>query len=327
MTSFFFHNQFHKKILQFLFWGAFLFLLFPKSYPQPHENKPLLIFANQCDDDIRSCFIKALKSAQKTILLHIYSLNDEELCKILEKKKSQGLDIKIIIDAKNAKDIKKLGRIVIPKEKKSGLMHQKILVIDEEKVWIGSANFTTSSLRTHDNIVVALHSKEMAQSIQCGHGGSYLIGDQKIELYLLPEEKKIAFNRLCDLLDQTKTRLEIAMFTWTHPLLTEKIIQLNQRVPVRAILDETSSLGTSKKTFHALKENNVFVKTNKGSPMLHHKLAYLDQSILILGSTNWTKAAFSKNDECILIVHDLNKKQQKKLDRLCHAIRAMAQFP
>ena len=39
-----------------------------------------------------------------------------------------------------------------------GLMHHKIMILDEEVVFLGSTNMTVSSLRMHDNLVIGFSS-------------------------------------------------------------------------------------------------------------------------------------------------------------------------
>lgn len=314
-----------KKLSLFLFLLLFSYFCLPFSSLAVKENEPLKLFANQCDDDIRQCFISAIRSAKHSIVLFIYSLNDYEIIKAIKEKKKENLKIKIVIDSKNVKDFEELNEVIYPKEKKTGLMHQKILIVDEKKVWIGSANFTATSLRVHDNLVVAFHSQEIAESLKNEKGGAFFVGGQKIEIYWLPKERKEAFARLLVLIEQARQTLNVAMFTWTHPMLSQAVIAAQKRgVGVDIVLDENSSMGASKKSMEKMLLENIDVKVNIGSPLLHHKFAYIDQCTLIMGSTNWTKAAFSKNDECILIIHDLTEKQRKKMDKLWHALRATA---
>lgn len=319
----FFNKQFQKKIPLLIFFTLFFSLCVSLPKPPLSLTKPIEIYANQCDDDLRKCFISAIKEAKRSVTLIVYSLNDPEIFKILKKKKKENIALNIVIDSKNKKDINEIKEMVTLKEKKSSLMHQKILIVDEKKVWIGSANFTSSSLQMHDNLIVGLYSPEIAQSIIASKGGNFHLGTQKIELFFLPKEKKESYSRVQSLLKDAKQSLEIAMFTWTHPELTQSVIEASLRgLNVNIVLDENSSIGTSKKSKEKLMHEKVNTKVNIGSPLLHHKCCYIDKEILILGSANWTKAAFSKNDECILIIHDLKKDQKKKMEKLWHALRA-----
>lgn len=317
----------HKQILQkmplFIFLGLFFYLIIPLPVAQLSEKKSIQLYANQCDDDIRKCFLSAIKEAKESIVLIVYSLNDPEIFKLLKKKKSQNVNVSIVIDSKNAKDVKEIKDIVTLKDKKSALMHQKILIIDQKKAWIGSANFTASSLQMHDNLVVGIYSPQLAKQLGDEKGGTFFINQQKIEIFMLPKEKKDAYKQVKNLLTNAKESLSVGMFTWTHPDLTQSIIDAKERgVKVSVVLDENSSLGTSKKTKATLISNQVPTKVNFGSPLLHHKCCYIDKQILILGSTNWTKAAFSKNDECLVIIYDLTKEQKKKMEKLWHAMRS-----
>ena len=48
----------------------------------------------------------------------------------------------------------------------------------------------------------------------------------------------------------------------------------------------------------------------------------VDEKILVNGSANWTRSAFSRNGDCFLILHDLDDEQRKKMKKLWHVIRS-----
>jgi phosphatidylserine/phosphatidylglycerophosphate/cardiolipin synthase-like enzyme len=107
------------------------------------------------------------------------------------------------------------------------------------------------------------------------------------------------------------------MFTWTHPLHTAHVIAAHQRgVQVEIIIDHHSAMGASQKTVTALQEAGIGVRLGQGPQLLHHKMAWVDEMTLILGSANWTKSAFKKNEDCFLILHDLSSSQRGLLDKL-----------
>ena len=48
----------------------------------------------------------------------------------------------------------------------SGLMHQKILAVDDEFVFLGSANLTRDSLHMHNNLMIGLHSQALSDFLK-----------------------------------------------------------------------------------------------------------------------------------------------------------------
>ena len=56
-------------------------------------------------------------------------------------------------------------------------------------------------------------------------------------------------------------------------------------------------------------KNGISPLKSEGGKLLHHKWALIDQKTLFLGSANWTRLAFQKNEDCLFILHNLTEKQ------------------
>lgn len=288
---------------------------------EPFYDQKVHFYSNQCDDDFSPMIQKEIKRATKSIYLSIYALQDPNLVTLLDEKAS-SLPITLTIDPKtgpvafkNIEPLLKSG---------SALMHQKILVIDEEKVLIGSANFTADSLHIDDNFIASFTSKKLSQAIS----QQKMCEFDRTTFWPLPQTKKEAYTTLFEHLQQAKQSIKVAMFTWTHVDLTNLIIEAHKKgVQVTVILDKKSAEGTSKKTFQQLQQAGIAPFVSPSHKTLHHKMALIDDEILFFGSANWTKAAFAKNDECLLMIKPLNKKEKKKIKSLFHACQCEATRP
>jgi phosphatidylserine/phosphatidylglycerophosphate/cardiolipin synthase-like enzyme len=195
-----------------------------------------------------------------------------------------------------------------------GLMHRKILIIDQTAVYLGSANLTPPSLHHHSNFVLGLYHPELASFLTQNDSGMLrtAVGSQELECYLLPETKALALKRLLSLIQSAKRTIHIAMFTLTHPEITAALSQAVLRgVHVHAAIDHYSANGASKKSVEALRSAKASVHLSRGSELLHHKWALIDEEIFAMGSANWTKAAFTRNEDFLLILSSLNKTQKK----------------
>ncbi len=298
----------------------------------PGPLTPPSFYSNHCRDDLEMTFAKAINRAEESIHLSIYTLTDPRVLRALNQAAERERKITILFDAKHAYGLKKKLHPSIEQlgQKLSGLMHQKILVIDGKEVWIGSANMTPDSLRKHGNLVIALDSpllgKTLIESISNRNTRAppeinYTVHGQPLEYYQLPKNKQ-ALGRLIQLLDEAETSLQIAMFTWTHPKLTDAVIRAyNRGLDVQIVIDRHSGKGASRKTVQALQEANVPVRISNSQGLLHHKLALIDHRTLVCGSANWTKSAFTRNEDCFLILHDLNDDQKHYLKKLWHVIK------
>ncbi len=308
----------------------------------PTEGASPLFYATQCQDDLRLTYIKAINNAKRSIHLVIFTLTDKKVLDALRKKSEEGVEVTIICDPHTPKrGLKKLGgKVSVWISKGPGLMHQKILVIDEKQVWIGSANMTPESLRVHDNLVIGMDNPELAKAlIEHGKGvvsgrmkkstlqRNYTIGGQQVELWMLPENRE-GLHRLEKLIDGAQKTIRVAMFTWTSKELTDAIIRAHKRgIKVEAVVDYHSSKGASAGAVERMREAGIAVRSNQGIGLLHHKLVYIDNQTLATGSTNWTRAAFTINRDCFLVLHDLSAEQERFMARLWDSISKESTAP
>ena len=82
--------------------------------------------------------------------------------------------------------------------------------------------------------------------------------------------------------------------------------------------------GASKKTATLLQSEKIDPLVSKGGKLLHHKWCVIDKSTLLLGSANWTKSAFYKNEDCILMLYNLTKKQNTHFEKIWKDIKSNA---
>ncbi len=306
----------------------------PPTYGQTAE-----LYANQNNDDLTLSFTNAIDSAKQSVLLIIYSLTDPKIIASLRHKSQQGVDVHVVSYAQASPYIdSKLGsKATSLRRFGPGLMHLKILVIDGHQTWIGSANMTTESLRMNGNLVAAMDDPLLAQVVIAkaktmkveGHETHFPfeifnIGGQRIELWFLPDNKD-AVGRLKKLIQSAEKTLRVAMFTWTRQDLAYEVIAASKRgVNTQVVIDHYSGKGASAKIVKLLQKNGIDVALSRGGPLLHHKFLYIDGSMLVNGSANWTKAAFTQNDDCFIIMHDLTAEQRKSMESLWHTIYSEA---
>lgn len=301
----------------------------------PEANQPPELYANQVHDDLRQVLLTGINDAKESILLIIYTLTDDKILHGLRQKSEEGVHVSVICDAKACPHVgRKLGKKVhLIKRSPSGLMHQKILVVDNMRVWIGSANMTSASLQLHANLITAFHSpllasviKEKAKHMRPSKSTltfnhqEFSIGGQNVELWFFPDDPD-GVRKLKRLIDTAQKTVRVAMFTWTRDDLANAVIQAKKRgVQTEVVIDGHSGQGVSAKIVKLLKDGGIPVRLSQGNDLLHHKFLYIDGKTLVNGSANWTKAAFTKNDDCFIILHDLTKTQQKTLNNLWDAM-------
>lgn len=306
--------------------------------PLPQSDREAILYSNQMQGDLKEVFVQAISEARESVLLAIYHLTDSSIIHALTQKSLQGISIKIITDGRDNPFLeRKLPKdIQVLKRFGPGLMHLKVLVIDHERVLIGSANMTGDSLRLNGNLVVGLQSAPLAQYAtkklssmpEEGEGEPFLAyecqcGEQKIELWFLPDTGGLAQNRIKKLIGEAKKTIRVAMFTWTRMDFAQDLFQASKRgVKVEAVIDRNAGKGVGAKVIQYLKDNNIHVRLSSGSNLLHHKYILFDGETLINGSANWTKAAFTTNDDCFMIVTPLTSEQKQAMDQLWKILKS-----
>ncbi len=247
--------------------------------------------------------------------MHMYGITDPDVISILGKKASEGIPICIEYDKKasSQKLLKTLPSTVeLHPSSSKGLMHRKIVIIDQTTLLLGSANLTTASLRHHDNLVVGLYCPPLAAFLHHPTAPFFPFTAKEIEgeIWLLPDKELKALNKLTNTIQSAKKTIKIAMFTLTHPRIADALISAKKRgVCVEVAVDYYTAKGASEKCIAKLKAAGIEILLSQGQELLHHKWALLDDRILIMGSANWTKAAFQKNDDFLMFFSRLNESQ------------------
>ena len=166
----------------------------------PSSDTPVELYSNQTHDDLTHLFQEAIASAKESITLLIYSLTDPQIIQALKKATLSSISVYIVCDAKASPGIvQHLPKATIVKRYGNGLMHQKILIVDNAKIWLGSANFTYNSLNIHGNLVMGIDNPPLAEALtsrakSMEEDGAYapllhretIASSQNIELWVWP---------------------------------------------------------------------------------------------------------------------------------------------
>lgn len=120
---------------------------------------------------IKACFspkmncekliIDEIEKAEKEILVETYSFTSSNIAEALIEAKERGVDVKVIADKTNSTDKYSLIRNLRDKNipiymnmTRSGIAHNKIMIIDEKYVLTGSYNWTNAVKKRNTDIVL-----------------------------------------------------------------------------------------------------------------------------------------------------------------------------
>ncbi len=148
------------------------------------------------------------------------------------------------------------------------------------------------------------------------------------QLFFTPFESQKALKTIIKEIRGAKSRIDIAMYSFTNKKLAKELKNAARRgVKIQIIFDSDQNLKSRYSQIGYLaKYRNIQIFTLSGKRIkdsenfgrMHIKMALIDNKTLIFGSANWTNSAFKRNYELIYIVKDyaLAKKALKYFNRL-----------
>ena len=83
--------------------------------------------------------------------MQAYSFTDKEVVEAISRAKRKGVDVRVILDKSNRTDRHsqltelKREKITVKIDEPSGIAHNKVIIIDDEKVITGSYNFSNAA--------------------------------------------------------------------------------------------------------------------------------------------------------------------------------------
>lgn len=125
-------------------------------------------------------------------------------------------------------------------------------------------------------------------------------------------------NRIAGAIGSARSQLDICVFTITDDLLVDALFAADARgVRIRIISDNDKALDRGSDVSR-LRQGNIQVRLDRSEDHMHHKFALLDGEALLNGSYNWTRSAFQRNRENILVTENtfLVDHFQVEFDRL-----------
>lgn len=140
------------------------------------------------------------------------------------------------------------------------------------------------------------------------------------KIYFMPDESNIAINEIIKTINSARSTIDIAMYTFTNKTLANALKQQARRgIKINIIYDQKSNIDDGKPQRnstigHLAKLKNINIYTLKGLKntksyrsycgIMHHKIMIVDDDVAVLGSANWTKAAFSINYENVIVTNN-----------------------
>lgn len=262
---------------------------------------------NNCEEAL----ILFLASATQSIHCALYEIDLFSIQDIL-RKKAETIDVKIVTDNDY---LKEFNEHFVTADK-SGLMHNKFCVVDEQKISTGSMNPTLNDATRNNNNLLLITSTILAKNYEVEFQelwqGIFKKGEQTINQKILLNGKEIqnyfcpddhCAERVKDELKKAQRSIHFMTFSFTHDGIANILLLKHlDGVKVKGIMDVQQIDDDSQ--FAKLQYQGMDVVRDSNKYKLHHKVFIIDEETVITGSFNPTNSGDKRNDENIIIIKD-----------------------
>lgn len=234
--------------------------------------------------------------------------------------RDSDLQVRIIVDNEDCESGECLAERLAPSERVTvirdtrigSLMHHKLVIADDSRVWIGSANFNEGSFcREHNNSLV-LEQPEIVAALATEYdrmaGGDFSpisaedgapTTGGRYTLYFSPVSPQSSpgpwFDAMRAAIESAETSIDVMTNAWTRSeLATDMLMAQARGVTVRAVV---SSRFANELPAQVL----AMADANIREDIVHDKVMIIDGQTVITGSANWSMNAWSNNENQLWI--------------------------
>ena len=213
--------------------------------------------------------------------------------------------------------------IPIVDDRRGDIMHDKFTVVDGAWVETGSWNYTDGDTYRLNNNMIVIHSRDLAadytgefekmfvrhqfgpsKSTTNSHPSLTIDGSEpaRVQACFAPEGH--CGDLLVGAVQAARHSIRFMAFSFTDDAIGRAMLaRARAGVSVQGVFETTGS-GTVYSEYGPLKQAGLDVYTDGNPWSMHHKVIIVDDQIVAFGSSNFSQAADTSNDENLLIVDD-----------------------
>jgi len=324
-VSFFLLNTFGKK---------------ETTTQRPEESIPQVVEETEISTERTSVFFdeeiyeiekKMVMSAEKCIRIATYTYSKSPLTDLLEKRKNDGIDVKVVSGKNRDGHIPQFDMVV--NTQKNGIYHPKFMVFDSKDVIISSSNISSERSASNSAVLfrdVPVAAKILENEIDAVFSNKF---ERRCETGCETGIGTIIFNpgKGCVLIKneflKAEKSIKAGVYTVTskNPVITGLKTAIKKGVDAKLIFDNWKGDDgkiVNKKAFSYLSSKGANIKfdepEHQNDSLFHHKFAVIDGVTTVFGSMNWTSSGCYRNREIIVINKDphIAQKFEKYFDSL-----------
>ncbi|MGJ3237443.1 MAG: phospholipase D-like domain-containing protein [Anaerolineae bacterium] len=268
----------------------------------------------------------AINATNNTLDIAAFEFNNAVITEAVLDAHERGVQVRIVTDDEHGLEDDdstlvelELASIPIVDDDRSGLMHNKFMIMDGISLWLGSMNYTVNGVYRNNNNALSLRSRRAVEVYQAEfdemfergefgitsdptNTGDFTQNGVPIQIYFASE------NNVTEVLlsEIANAQSSIRFMTFSFTLDDVGIAVLEQAqagIEVEGVF-ETVGSQTEFSEMPRLLCAGLDVRQDGNNGILHHKVFIIDESTVITGSFNYSNNAVRSNDENVMIIRD-----------------------
>lgn len=275
---------------------------------------------------IAAPLVDAINSVQSTLDIAAYEWNVPAITQAVINAHNRGVQVRMVVDREaSLQDEESTIReaidagIPVVDDGRSGLMHNKFMIMDSTVVWTGSMNYTINDIYRNNNNVLVLRSrraieayqaefnemfvqKEFGSSRSARNSASFNQDGTPVQIYFAPEDSVVP--NMLQVINNARSSVRFMTFSFTLDEIGGALKSRAARgVDVRGIFEVRGSR-TQFSELPGLFCAGLEIREDGNPFTFHHKVFIVDDDIVMTGSFNISESATNNNDENLVIIQD-----------------------
>lgn len=271
--------------------------------------------------------IATLAKAKHTIDLAMYEFDLTALSDALLDAAARGVTVRVVTDTDSHDEdgiaALRAEDIPIVEDDRGAIMHDKFVVIDGAAVWTGSMNFTRNDAYRNNNSFMYIQSSRLAQNYTREFDEMFereefgptstadtpnpvvTLDGTRVENYFSPDDGVAA--HIEAELQAAQDSIYFMAFSFTRADFAQTLLdQAKAGLTVQGVFETRQIAAGGDQAWLMLTKGGLKNQVRQdGNPYnLHSKVFIIDQSIVVMGSYNFSNNAEDSNDENVLIIHN-----------------------
>jgi phosphatidylserine/phosphatidylglycerophosphate/cardiolipin synthase-like enzyme len=294
------------------------------DYYAVYFTDPVIPFDDVTTGGIDQHLVALINRAETSIDAAMFEFNLPAVADALVAARSRGVRVRVVYDDEHTEEDPQIQHLIdagIPAtpDERGAFMHNKFYVFDGRTVWTGSTNITVNDVYRNNNNVIVIQSERLAENYTAefeemfaGQFGPtspaqtpnpiVMLGGVRIESYFAPEDAVMP--AIIEVVQGAQQSISFMAFSFTDYDLAKAMLDRREAGVQVAGIFEQRGANTEYSECNTLLDAGAEVRLDGNPRTFHHKVIIVDDSIVVIGSFNYSTNAAESNDENLIIVHD-----------------------